>query len=65
MQKKDVDILIVGAGIIGTAIGAELSRRGAKVCIIDRGTVGRGCSYGNAGWMTPCFAMPLQCPGCS
>lgn len=63
MQKKDVDILIVGAGIIGTAIGAELSRRGAKVCIIDRGTVGRGCSYGNAGWMTPCFAMPLPMPG--
>ncbi|KYG61407.1 amino acid dehydrogenase [Bdellovibrio bacteriovorus] len=63
MQKKDVEILIVGAGIIGTAIGAELSRRGAKVCIIDRGTVGRGCSYGNAGWMTPCFAMPLPMPG--
>lgn len=63
MQKRDVDILIVGAGIIGTCIGAELSRRGAKVCVIDRGTVGRGCSYGNAGWMTPCFAMPLPMPG--
>lgn len=62
-QKRDVDILIVGAGIIGTCIGAELARRGAKVCIIDRGTVGRGCSYGNAGWMTPCFAMPLPMPG--
>jgi D-amino-acid dehydrogenase len=63
MQKKEVDILIVGAGIIGTAIGAELSRRGAKVCVIDKGTVGKGCSYGNAGWMTPCFSMPLPMPG--
>lgn len=63
MQKKEVDILIVGAGIIGTSIGAELSRRGAKVCVIDKGEVGKGCSYGNAGWMTPCFSMPLPMPG--
>lgn len=63
MQKKEVDILIVGAGIIGTAVGAELSRRGAKVCVIDKGNIGKGCSYGNAGWMTPCFAMPLPMPG--
>jgi len=31
MQNKKVDILIVGAGIIGTSIGAELTRRGAQV----------------------------------
>lgn len=63
MQNKEVDILVVGAGIIGASVGAELSRRGAKVCVIDKGTVGKGCSYGNAGWMTPCFAMPLPMPG--
>lgn len=63
MQNKEVDILVVGAGIIGTAIGAELSRRGARVCVIDKGQVGKGCSYGNAGWMTPCFSMPLPMPG--
>ncbi|MFS4458481.1 NAD(P)/FAD-dependent oxidoreductase [Bdellovibrio sp. HCB2-146] len=62
-MQKEVDILVVGAGIIGTAVGAELSRRGAKVCVIDKGQVGKGCSYGNAGWMTPCFAMPLPMPG--
>lgn len=63
MQQKNVDILIVGAGIIGTSIGAELARRGAKVCVIDKGTIGKGCSYGNAGWLTPCFSMPLPMPG--
>lgn len=63
MQNKEVDILVVGAGIIGASVGAELSRRGAKVCVIDKGTSGKGCSYGNAGWMTPCFAMPLPMPG--
>lgn len=63
MQNKEVDILVVGAGIIGASVGAELARRGAKVCVIDKGSLGRGCSYGNAGWMTPCFAMPLPMPG--
>lgn len=63
MQNKEVDILVIGAGIIGTSIGAELSRRGAKVCVLDQGSLGKGCSYGNAGWMTPCFAMPLPMPG--
>lgn len=62
-MKREVDILIVGAGVIGTSIAAELARRGAKVGLIDKGTVGSGCSYGNAGWMTPCFAMPLPMPG--
>ncbi len=63
MQKNNIDVLIVGAGIIGCSIGAELSRRGAKVRVIDKGSVGQGCSYGNAGWMTPCFSMPLPMPG--
>lgn len=63
MQKREFDVVIVGAGIIGTSVGAELARRGAKVAVIDRGSVGKGCSYGNAGWMTPCFAMPLPMPG--
>lgn len=63
VENKEFDVVIVGAGIIGAAVGAELSLRGAKVCLIDKGQVGKGCSYGNAGWMTPCFAMPLPMPG--
>ena len=31
--------------------------------VIDKGPIGHGCSYGNAGWVTPCFAMPLPMPG--
>ncbi|MGZ3786303.1 MAG: NAD(P)/FAD-dependent oxidoreductase [Bdellovibrio sp.] len=57
------DILIIGGGIIGTACAYELSQRGAKVTLIDKGDIGYGCSYGNAGWVTPCFAMPLPMPG--
>lgn len=55
--------LIVGGGIIGASIAAELASRGAQVTLIEKNTIGYGCSYGNAGWMTPCFAMPLPMPG--
>ena len=57
------DVLIVGAGVIGLASAYELSRAGAKVVVIDKFEPGFGCSYGNAGWITPCFAMPLPMPG--
>lgn len=57
------DVLIVGAGVIGLASAYELSRAGAKVVVIDKFEPGYGCSYGNAGWITPCFAMPLPMPG--
>ncbi len=56
-------VVIVGAGVIGTASALDLARRGAEVTLLDRGSVGGGCSYGNAGWLTPCFATPLPAPG--
>jgi D-amino-acid dehydrogenase len=57
------DVLIVGGGVIGLASAYELSKAGAKVVVIDKFEPGYGCSYGNAGWITPCFAMPLPMPG--
>lgn len=56
-------VLIVGAGVVGAATALELRRRGVEVTVLDRGPVGGGCSYGNAGWLTPCFATPLAAPG--
>src|SRR5689334_10027022 len=63
LMWESTEVLIVGGGIIGIACACELSRRGARVTLIDKGAVGHGCSYGNAGWLTPCFAMPLPMPG--
>jgi len=56
-------VVIVGAGIVGAASALDLARRGVEVTVLDRGAVGGGCSYGNAGWLTPCFAFPLPAPG--
>lgn len=62
-MKRPVDYLVVGAGIVGVSIAEALAREGADVVVVDRGDVGRGCSEANAGWVTPCFAMPLPRPG--
>lgn len=58
-----MSVIIVGGGIVGVSCAVELARRGEKVILLERGKIGHGCSYGNAGWMTPCFAMPLPQPG--
>lgn len=63
MSTRHCDVLIIGGGIVGAACCYELSRGGARVTLIDRGEIGHGCSYGNAGWITPCFALPLPMPG--
>lgn len=63
MQDQKVDVLVIGGGIIGTCVARELQSQGRQVTLIDRGGIASGCSHGNAGWITPCFAMPLPQPG--
>jgi D-amino-acid dehydrogenase len=62
-MAKKLDVLVIGGGIIGICTALELQKSGRQVVLIDRGEPGQGCSYGNAGWITPCFAMPLPQPG--
>jgi D-amino-acid dehydrogenase len=56
------DIAIIGGGVIGVASAVELAKRGARVTVLERDQVGYGCSYGNAGWLTPSQAVPLANP---
>jgi D-amino-acid dehydrogenase len=56
------DVVVIGGGVVGVASAVELARRGAKVVVVERDQVGRGCSYGNAGWLTPSQAVPLANP---
>lgn len=57
------NVIVIGGGVVGMSCAYELARRGVSVTVIDKGSMGHGCSYGNAGWITPCFAMPLPMPG--
>ncbi len=43
------DVIVLGAGIVGTSIALHLARRGLSVALIDRGGIGEGTSYGPTG----------------
>jgi D-amino-acid dehydrogenase len=56
-------VAVIGGGIIGLLCAHHLARRGARVTVIERRSVGAGCSAGNAGWVTPSISIPLPAPG--
>jgi D-amino-acid dehydrogenase len=43
------DAIVLGAGIVGTAIALHLAKRGRAVALVDKGGLGEATSYGNAG----------------
>jgi len=53
---------IVGAGIVGLSVAWFLQEEGFAVTVYDRRDVAAGASAGNAGWITPAFAVPLPEP---
>lgn len=54
--------VVVGAGIIGTAIAHDLKKRGRDVVLIDRDAPGRGASYGNMASIAVTEFMPASRP---
>jgi D-amino-acid dehydrogenase len=57
------DVVVIGGGVVGIACAAELAGRGASVRVLESGRIGGGCSFGNAGWLSPSAALPLARPG--
>jgi len=57
------DVVVIGAGIIGTSTAYELARRGISVALIDKGIVGGEQSGRNWGWVRQqnrdLFELPL------
>jgi glycine oxidase len=47
------DVIVIGAGIIGCAIGRELARRGCRVKIFEARAVGGGATQASAGVLAP------------
>ncbi|NGY06276.1 FAD-dependent oxidoreductase [Solimonas terrae] len=55
------DVVIVGGGVIGMACAEALTREpGLRVCIVEKGDLGRGASWAGGGLLSP--LPPDQCP---
>jgi glycerol-3-phosphate dehydrogenase len=59
VDQRPWDVVIVGAGVTGTAIAARLSRTTASVIVVEAaGDVAEGASKGNAGVAPSYYAAP-------
>lgn len=52
-------IVVLGAGVIGSATALALANHGFRVTLLDRDEPGEGCSFGNAGLIADDHILPL------
>jgi glycine/D-amino acid oxidase-like deaminating enzyme len=56
----DVDVAVVGGGLTGMSAALHLARKGARVAVLERDTVGSGASGRNGGMATPGLSLGLR-----
>src|SRR3569833_2780985 len=56
------DAIVLGAGIVGTSVALQLSKRGLSVALVDRKGVGLEASYGNSGVIEGSTVFPAAFP---
>src|SRR5713226_10353932 len=61
-MNDQAPVIVVGAGIVGTATARALQRSGHSVTLLDSGEPGRATSYGNAGFIAIDHVLPLARP---
>src|SRR6201995_1674924 len=59
---QQVDVAVLGAGIVGVSAGIAARQRGFSVVVIDRREPGSETSYGNAGILSSGSILPLNQP---
>src|SRR5437763_1846500 len=61
MSEQD-PVIVIGAGIVGTATARALQRAGHAVTLMDSDEPGKATSYGNAGFIAIDHVLPLARP---
>jgi D-amino-acid dehydrogenase len=56
------DVIVLGAGIVGTSVALQLAKRGLGVALVDRRAPGEETSYGNAGIIEGNTVFPAAFP---
>lgn len=56
------DVIVLGAGIVGTSIALQFAKRNMSVALIDRAGPGEQTSYGNSGVIEGSTIMPPAFP---
>ena len=59
---SELDVAIIGAGVIGLSIAFHLVEKGARIVVIDRNPEGDKASFGNAGAIAVTEVVPAAAP---
>ena len=62
-MRPQVDLIVVGAGVIGLSVALAAQARGISVTVVDRTGPASGASAGNAGAFAFSDILPLASPG--
>lgn len=58
-----MEVVVIGAGVVGLASAYELATAGAQVTVLDAGAAGAGASHGNAAKIAIAESAPVAAPG--
>jgi D-amino-acid dehydrogenase len=61
-MNAQAPVIVIGAGIVGTATARALQRAGHAVTLLDSDEPGKATSYGNAGFIAIDHVLPLARP---
>lgn len=62
MKNVEIDVIVIGAGVVGMSCALAIQKRGLRVKILERNSVASEASFGNAGAFAFSEILPLSKP---